>query len=377
MFTRASRLSFNLSRALLSRAKSSAAVTLPGRLGDPSLSLATDPRTHPGVNKLFGPFELNRPQLEAPPVSQDCSYEAKVEWANGVEQGFGGLFDTIVSAWPPIEGVENSTEIIKGVDGNDITLYISKPKNSTGPMPCMYHTHGGGMTVSTAADSNYRYWRDIIASTGMVVVGVEFRNAGGRLGPHPFPAGLNDCFSGLQWTHENKGFLEYSKLIISGESGGGNLSLATTLKAKQHGKLAMIDGVYAMCPYIYGNWGVRCPSLPSLVENDGYFLGCDMMAVLANLYDMGVDKRNPLTWPYWAKDADLAGLPPVVISVNELDPLRDEGLAFFRKLNSAGVAATARTVIGTPHGGDGLLFCSAPELCMATVRDIRAFAGSL
>merc|ERR1712078_414493 len=126
-----------------------------------------------------------------------------------------------------------------------------------------------GMTVGSAADPTYAYWREALASTGMIVVGVEFRNAGGKLGPHAFPAGLNDCLSGLQWVYDNKSSLGYSKLVISGESGGGNLSIATALKAKQEGNIAQIDGVYCMCPYIYGNYGVRLPSLSSLTEHDG------------------------------------------------------------------------------------------------------------
>merc|ERR1719502_695115 len=129
------------------------------------------------------------------------------------------------------------------------------------------------MTVGVAADPVYVYLRQALASIDMIVVGVEFRNlnAGGKLGPHAFPAGLNDCLSGLKWTHDNKSSLGYSKLIISGESGGGNLAIATALKAKREGKIAQIDGVYAMCPY----YGVRSLSSPSLTENDGYFMSVD------------------------------------------------------------------------------------------------------
>lgn len=358
--------------------RSKSTVTLPGRLGDPSMCMATDPRTHPGAIKAFAPFGLDQPQLEPLPVKLDAPLEAILEWANPLEGLFGELFGAMVSKWPAIEGVESRTEVIKGVDGNDINLYISKPKDAAGPLPCMYYTHGGGMALSAAADPNYVYWREAVASTGMLVVAVEFRNSAGKLGPHAFPAGLNDCSSGLQWTHDNKSSLGYSKLIISGESGGGNLSIATALKAKKDGKLDQIDGVYAMCPYIYGNYSVRCPSLPSLSENDGYFLGCDMMAALAGLYDpSGKNLQNPLAWPYHAKEGDVSGLPPVVISVNEVDPLRDEGLAFFRTLVKAGVLATARTVNGTGHAMDMMLFDTAPEVCYATLRDIRSFAGSL
>ena len=58
-----------------------------------------------------------------------------------------------------------------------------------------------------------------------------------------------------------------------------------------------------------------------------------MMGPLAKIYDpSGANATNPLAWPYHATVEDLEGLPPHVVSVNELDPLRDEGLAYFRKL---------------------------------------------
>lgn len=74
---------------------------------------------------------------------------------------------------------------------------------------------------------------------------------------------------------------------------------------------------------------------------------------------------------------DLQGLPPHVISVNELDPLRDEGLAFHRRLVAAGVSSVARTVIGTSHAGDMIFEAAMPEVTAATVRDILGFARSL
>ena len=48
------------------------------------------------------------------------------------------------------------------------------------------------------------YWRHKLASTGLIVIGVDFRNTAGELGNHPFPAGLNDCVSALKWVYENK-----------------------------------------------------------------------------------------------------------------------------------------------------------------------------
>jgi acetyl esterase/lipase len=213
-----------------------------------------------------------------------------------------------------------------------------------------------------ASDPNYERWRDELAALGMVVVSVEFRNGGGKLGNHPFPAGLNDCMSGLQWTFDNRAALGISKIVVSGESGGGNLSLAVTLKSKMDGKIDQIAGTYAMCPYISNAWAVKKKELTSLYENDDLFLNCGMMGVLADVYDPEhKNDNNPLCWPYFAKKEDLQGLPPHVISVNQLDPLRDEGLKYFQMLLSAGVSAYSRTVNGTCHAGDIIFRKALPE----------------
>ena len=183
---------------------------------------------------------------------------------------------------PPAVEVENSTEVIQGVDGNDITLYISRPKGAEGPLPCVYHTHGGGMAILHAVDECYVYWRDRLAAEGLVCVGVEFRNCAGADGHNQFPAGLNDCASGLYWTQDNAEALGIGNIVISGESGGGNLAVATTMKAKNDGKLDRVGGTYALCPYVAGDLHYDSPpaELPSLVENDGIFLDVGMMATL-------------------------------------------------------------------------------------------------
>jgi acetyl esterase len=350
---------------------------LPGKLGNPEMLMKTDPRADPRMVAAMAPMGLDGAP-EPAPVDINSATDALLEFAMLAEEGFGLLSEVLCAGAPPVQGVQSRTEIIRGVDGNDVTLFIHTPTDVEGPLPCIFHTHGGGMAILEASGAGYVRGRDELAATGLVVVGVEFRNSAGKLGPHPFPAGLNDCASGLQWTHENREALGISKIVISGESGGGNLALATTLKAKQDGFLDTIDGVYAQCPYISGVYADKDPALPSLWENDDYFLNCSMMGSMVRMYSPdGADDTNPLAWPYHASVSDLEGLPPHVISVNQLDPLRDEGLAYFQKLLAAGVSTSSRTVNGTCHAGDCLLRDAMPEVYLGTVRDINSFANSL
>jgi acetyl esterase len=350
---------------------------LPGRLGTPDMALLDDPRADPRMLAVLGPLGLAN-HAQPTGVTIESSMEEVLDFCLTAESGYEMLFGMLAADMPPVEGVTRTVEIIRGMDGNDITLYVHRPAATNGPLPCILHLHGGGMVLLEAAGAGYNYWRDDLAATGLVVVGVEFRNGGGKHGPYPFPAGLNDCTSALQWVADNKAALGIDTVVVSGESGGGNLTLATTLRAKRDGNIAQIDGVYAQCPYISNAYAVKRPELASLYENDDYFLSCEMMGVLAKIYDPeGANATNPLAWPYHATADDLAGLPPHVISVNQLDPLRDEGLAYFRTLVDAGVRAVSRTVNGTCHAGDCMLRGALADVYMATIRDIKGFADSL
>ncbi len=229
-------------------------------------------------------------------------------------------------------------------------------------------------------DGVYRAWGRIIAAHGVAVVMVDFRNS---LVPSsvpevaPYPAGLNDCISGLKWLHANSASLNIGRITVSGESGGGNLALATCMKLKREGHLSLISGIYALCPFLAGKY--PDPQYPSTIEFEGITAEGTSTGGNSAALAYGIDAhlaRDPLAWPAFAAAADVAGFPPTVISVNECDPLRDEGLAFHRLLLAAGVASRARVVPGSCHAAELLLF-TCPEFGRETARDLAAFAKGL
>lgn len=89
------------------------------------------------------------------------------------------------------------------------------------------------------------------------------------------------------------------------------------------------------------------------------------------------DQTNPLAWPYHATVEDLKGLPPHILSMDEMDPLRDEGIAYARKLVEAGVSAKGHVNLGVGHGTGLFMRAIVPEYWSSMVRDISGFAKSL
>jgi acetyl esterase len=238
------------------------------------------------------------------------------------------------------------------------------------------------MVIVNTYNPVHNSWRKDLAATGMVCIGVDFRNAflGGK--QYPFPAGLNDCSSAVKWIDAHRKDLGITKIILEGESGGANLSLATALKANKEGWIKKIDGVYAIVPYISGAYGWEkerlLQELPSLVECDGYVLNTKGMSLMSTIYDPGhKNAENPLAWPYFAKEADLRGLPPIVITVDELDPLRDEGMAFYRKLLAAEVKAVGKMNLGLVHGAEMIFRNVIPDVNKSVIGDIKRFADSV
>jgi acetyl esterase len=348
-----------------------------GRLADPECTLGTDPRSDPRMVKALAQFGLDG-RLPPLGVTVDSPLDERIEFSRLSEEGMSAIFAVLAQETPAVQGASTTTTTITGGDANDVTLYISRPDGASSALPGVVHLHGGGMAIGSAADVGYMMLREHLAATGVVVVGVEFRNSGGKLGPFQFPAGLNDCTAATRWVAANRDELGISHLIVSGESGGGNLTLTVAHKAKREGWLHEVAGLYAQCPYISNRWLEECDDLPSLKENDEYFISLQQLAVLGSLYDPTNSHAADATcWALAATDEELTGMPPHVISVNELDPLRDEGLQYYRRLLRVGVPTVGRMVLGTCHGGDLMFPGVMPDVFAASMRDVSGFAKSL
>jgi acetyl esterase len=287
------------------------------------------------------------------------------------------LYDTLdTEDVAPSDGLSISVhEFVSAPDGNTVKIRFVRPEGDD-VVPCVYYLHGGGMQNGTAFGAMYRVWARVLAAEGVAVAMVDFRNCvtpSSAPETEPFPAGLNDCVSGLKWIASQAGALgiDADRVVVAGESGGGNLTLATGMQLLRDGDIGLVSGLYALCPYIAGRWPQD--RFPSSIENEGILLNLHHNRGAVAYGIEHFEAENPLAWPSFASADDVAGLPRTFISVNEADPLRDEGVEFYRLLLSAGVAAQCRVVMGTSHGMD-VFTAVLPDVSRETAASIARFA---
>ena len=343
--------------------------------GDQEMNkIVSDPRIDPRIKAMMGMM----PGGSQSDIGnrEDLLAESNTPDALAMQAAMKGVLDTLDNEdVAPSTGLTVTThEFESAPDGNTVKIQFIRPESSD-PLPCVYYIHGGGMQTMSCFDGMYRAWGRVIAAQGVAVAMVDFRNAlVASSAPEvaPFPAGLNDCVAGLKWVREHADDLgiDVDHLIVAGESGGGNLTLATGLKLKRDGDMGLISGLYALCPYIAGEWPQD--RFPSSIENNGILLDLHnnrgRIAYGIEEFDAG----NPLAWPSFADENEVRGLVPTVISVNECDPLRDEGIEFYRLLVRAGVPARCRQMMGTIHGTE-IFVASCPDVSRDTAASIAQF----
>ena len=231
------------------------------------------------------------------------------------------------------------------------------------------------MQTNSCFEGIYRAWARTLAAQGVAVAMVDFRNclvASENPDVAPFPAGLNDCVASVRWlsTNATKLGVDPDHIVVSGDSGGGNLTLATGMRLVREGDTGLVRGLYALCPYIAGLWPQE--RFPSSIENNGLLVDLhnNRPAMAYGIEEL--EKRNPLAWPAFATEDDVRGMPPTVISVNECDPLRDEGIAFYRTLLRAGVPARCRQVMGAIHVTE-IFQMACPDISRETAASLARF----
>jgi acetyl esterase len=337
--------------------------------------LVADPRIDPRIKAIMGAWPDAPPIGDARDRAQMLAEVNTPEAKLRAEQQTAMLAAMDNEAVAPSAGLAIRTErFTSQPDGNEIAIQFIRPDNAE-TLPCVYYIHGGGMQSMSAFDGMYRAWGKIIAAQGVAVAQVDFRNclqASSAPQVAPYPAGLNDCVAGLKWVSANHAKLgiDPARIIVAGESGGGNLTLATGLKLKRDGDLGLIKGLYALCPYIAGKWPDA--RYPSSVENNGILLDLHSNRGAIAYGIEAFEAKDPLAWPAFATVEDVRGLPPTVISVNECDPLRDEGIAFYRLLLQAGVPARCKQAMGTIHGAEIFAVC-CPDVSREAAMDMAAF----
>src|SRR5215831_13881133 len=245
------------------------------------------------------------------------------------------------AAGPEVARVENRR--IPG-PGSDIPVRIYTPAGA-GPFPILAWFHGGGWVVGDleSADPTARH---LSVGAGCVVVSVDY-----RLAPETkFPGAADDSYAVTQWAATHAALIngDAERIAVGGDSAGGNLAAAVSLMARDRGGPGL---VFQLLVYPVTQRDYTTSSYQSYA--DGYLLSRDSMQWYWDHYlHTPADAHNPYAAPLVAQD--LGGLPPALVITAECDPLCDEGAAYARRLQAAGVPATYSCYTGMIHGFFGM-----------------------
>ncbi|CAK7205367.1 hypothetical protein SEUCBS139899_008137 [Sporothrix eucalyptigena] len=236
-------------------------------------------------------------------------------------------------------------------DGTSISLRIYEPLEKKEGRLLFFNVHGGGWMVGTPETEEAQN-RFIAMRNDAVVVAVDY-----RLAPEqPFPHAIHDSLDALLWCVEHVSDLgiDPSKIVLGGGSAGANIVAALTLLLRDD--LSLLNNNATVIGQVL-NIPVTCH--PNHFPTDKYELhsyeqnkntplvDAARMHLYWNNYISAADAGNPLTSPLLA--ATHTNLPPALVQVAGLDPLRDEGLAYAEALKNSGVATDLRVYPGLPH----------------------------
>lgn len=229
----------------------------------------------------------------------------------------------------------------------------------------LLYAHGGGW-VTMGSETHLRVTRELARRTGALVVSLDY-----RLAPeHPFPAGLDDCVAALRWLRARGAELGAGRgpLCMAGDSAGGNLTAATTLRLLANGE-APPDAVALLCPVL--DAALDTPSFHRLGPGDPV-LDSELMRYWRDCYVGREQWDDPFASPL---RGSLEGFPPCCVVVAELDPLLDDGLRFAERLRAAGRPVRLDRHPRLPHDFMLVPGVAAGERCLDEVAAFLRGAG--
>lgn len=236
---------------------------------------------------------------------------------------------------------EVSERIIR-LDGQDLRLNIVRPQGAKGALPVFMFFHGGGWILGDFP-THERFVRDLVADSGAVAVFVNYM-------PSPeahYPVAINQAYAATKWVaeHGSEIGVDGRRLAVAGNSVGGNMAAVVALMAKEKGT-PVIRAQILFWPVTDANF--ENASYDEFAE--GHFLTRSMMEWFWDAYTTNPSERQEIyASPLLASPEQLQGLPPTLIQTAEKDVLRDEGEAYARKLDAAGVTVVATRYNGMIH----------------------------
>ena len=250
---------------------------------------------------------------------------------------------------PPFDtaGVTLDRRAVPGpVGATDIMLHIYRPEGAAGPLPAIYHIHGGGYVLG-AAETLEGPHRGLVKALGCVIVSVDY-----RLAPETvFPGAIEDCYAGLRWLFGAAGALEVdeARIGVMGESAGGGLAAALALLVRDRGEfpLAFQHLIY---PMLDDRTCVAADPNPHV----GEFIWTPANNRFGWSALLGHEPGGEGVSPYAAaaRATDLSGLPPAFISTGSLDLFLEEDMEYARRLLRAGVPTEFHIFPGGFHAYD-------------------------
>jgi len=240
-----------------------------------------------------------------------------------------------------LSGVQVSDRSIK-VAGESIGLKIVRPANVKGDLPVFMFFHGGGWVLGDYP-THERLIRDLVVNSGAVAVYVNYT-------PSPethYPTAINQAYAATKWVaeHGKEIGVDGSRLAVAGNSVGGNMAAVVSLMAKEQNTPKLRFQLLL--------WPVTDAKFDTASYNEfaeGHFLTKGMMQWFWDSYTTNASERAQIhASPLQASTEQLRGLPPALIQTAGADVLRDEGEAYARKLDAAGVEVTAVRYNGMVH----------------------------